>query len=340
MFGVEPRRSTQRAARLGDDCSLTSTLKGTAVTLSSIDRARFRMNAPKKITATTLRAMKAGGERITMVTAYDATFARLVDEGGADAILVGDSLGMVIQGGENTLSVTLEDIIYHTRAVRRGSKRAHVVADMPFMSYQDDPVEALRSAGRLVKEGGAESVKLEGGEDYSAAVEKIVRAGIPVMGHIGLTPQSVHAMGGFKVQGKSAAAAQRLLRDAKALEAAGAYSIVLEGMPIELARVITKSISIPTIGIGAGVECDGQVLVIYDLLGMNLEFKPKFVKRYVELGATIPAAVAQFRGEVQSAAFPAEAHTFHAEEPLFGPREVIKPVDDEITELYGVGMPT
>jgi 3-methyl-2-oxobutanoate hydroxymethyltransferase len=303
------------------------------------------MNNQKKITATALRAMKASNERITMVTAYDATFARLVEEGGADAILVGDSLGMVIQGDENTLAVTLEDIIYHTRAVRRGARRAHVVADMPFMSYQDDPGQALRSAGRLIKEGGAESVKLEGGEEFAPQVERIVRAGIPVMGHIGLTPQSVHAMGGFKVQGKSAAAAQRLLDDAKALEAAGAFSIVLEGIPIELARVITKSITIPTIGIGAGVDCDGQVLVIYDLLGMNMEFKPKFVKRFMELGVSIPEAVARYKTELKSGQFPAEIHTFHSEEPLFGPREVPAPYyedDDgaaEVTELYGLPVP-
>lgn len=302
------------------------------------------MNAPKKITATTLRAMKASGDRITMVTAYDATFARLVEEGGADAILVGDSLGMVIQGDENTLAVTLEDIIYHTRAVRRGARRAHVIADMPFMSYQDDPGQAIRSAGRLVKESGAESVKLEGGEEYAPHVERIVRAGIPVMGHIGLTPQSVHAMGGFKVQGKSAAAAQRILDDAKALEAAGAYAVVLEGVPIELSRVITHSISIPTIGIGAGVECDGQVLVIYDLLGMNMEFKPKFVKRYLELGKAIPAAVAQYKAELKSGEFPAEQHTFHSDEPLFLPRVVAVDNDDDdrsadIMELYGVPVP-
>jgi 3-methyl-2-oxobutanoate hydroxymethyltransferase len=294
---------------------------------------------PKKNTSTTLRQMKADGERITMVTAYDATFARLAEQGGADAILVGDSLGMVIQGDENTLGVTIEDIIYHTRAVRRGARRAHVVGDMPFMSYQDGPQLALTNAGRLVKEGGAESVKLEGGMECASSVEKIVRAGIPVMGHIGLTPQSVHAMGGFKVQGRKRAQAERLLRDAKALEEAGCFALVLEGIPVELARVITQSISIPTIGIGAGADCDGQVLVIYDLLGMNLEFKPKFVKRYAELGRTIPEAIAAFKEEVQRGDFPADAHTFHADEPLFVPRAVT-PVegddDAEQTGLYGV----
>lgn len=300
--------------------------------------------APKKITVQTLRQMKAAGERITMVTAYDATFARLVEEGGADAILVGDSLGMVVQGQENTLAVTLDDIIYHTRAVRRGAKRAHIVADMPFMSYQHDVVEALRSAGRLLKEGGAESVKLEGGEEVAPTVERMVRAGIPVQGHIGLTPQSVHAMGGFKIQGKTAAAAKRLVADAKALEAAGCFSIVLEGVPVELSRVITQALSIPTIGIGAGVACDGQVLVIYDLLGMNLEFKPKFVKRYETLGALIPAAVARYKEETAQGTFPGEEHTFHADEPLFAPRPIptesrgLRSVedDDATTGLYGV----
>lgn len=311
-------------------------------TLQNGPRDPERPTAPKKITASSLRQMKAEGERITMVTAYDATFARLVEEGGADAILVGDSLGMVVKGEENTLSVTLEDVIYHTRAVRRGARHAHVVGDMPFMSYQEDPAQALRSAGRLVKEGGAESVKLEGGAELAPAVERIVRAGIPVMGHIGLTPQSVHAMGGFKVQGKSAAAAERILSDAKALERSGAFALVLEGIPVELARVITNSVSIPTIGIGAGVECDGQVLVIYDILGMNLAFKPKFVKRYLELGREIPEAIARFKEEVQSQAFPGDAHTFHADEPLFGPREVVRASTLEVagegplTGLYGV----
>jgi 3-methyl-2-oxobutanoate hydroxymethyltransferase len=290
--------------------------------------------------------MKADGERITMVTAYDATFARLCDQGGADVLLVGDSLGMVIQGEENTLPVSLEDIIYHTRAVRRGTRRAHVVADMPFLSYQGDKNEALRNAGRLLKEGFAESVKLEGGEAFAETVEWLVRAGIPVMGHVGLTPQSVHAMGGFKVQGKEPAEARRIARDAKVLEEAGAYAVVLEGVPVELSRMITRSLSIPTVGIGAGVDCDGQVLVIYDLLGMNLEFKPKFVKRYAELGRLIPEAVAEFAREVQGGAFPAEEHSYHAKSPLFRPHEVPSPeerestagADDEdaVPGLYGV----
>ena len=256
--------------------------------------------------------MKARKERITMVTAYDASFARLVEEGGAEAVLVGDSLGMVVQGGQNTLAVTVDDIVYHTRAVNRGLVRAHLISDMPFMSYQAGPEDALRNAGRLVKEGGAHAVKLEGGAELAESVEHLVRAGIPVMGHLGLTPQSVHVMGGFKVQGKEASAARRILKDAQALENAGAYAVVLEGMPAELAAVITRELSIPTIGIGAGAACDGQVLVIQDLLGMDLEFAPRFVKRYARLGETIPEAVRAFQNEVRSGAFPAAENTFYA----------------------------
>ena len=296
------------------------------------------MAKSKKVTVGTLRQMKSKGEPITMLTAYDATFASLVDKGGADVILVGDSLGMVIQGQDNTIPVTLKDMAYHCRAVRRGTSRAHVVCDMPFMSYQGDPVEALKNAGRLMKEGYAESVKLEGGANVAPAIEKIVAAGIPVMGHLGLTPQSVHAMGGFKVQGKQPDQAQRILEDALAIEAAGVYAIVLEGIPVELARMITREVSVPTIGIGAGVECDGQVLVIYDLLGMNPEFTPRFVKRYMELGTAIPEAVAAFKAEVNSGRFPAEAHTFHAKTALFGPHS-IKPAEEEAEDdigLYGV----
>lgn len=301
------------------------------------------MTNQKKVTVTTLRQMKAEGERIAMVTCYDATFARLCDRGGADILLVGDSLGMVIQGEETTLPVELEDIIYHTRAVRRGTQRAHVVADMPFMSYQSGWHDALKSAGRLMKEGGAESVKLEGGEDAAESIDRLVRAGIPVMGHIGLTPQSVHAMGGFKIQGRDSESARRILADAKAVEQAGAYAIVLEGMPVELARVITSSLRIPTIGIGAGVDCDGQVLVIYDLLGMNDEFAPKFVKRYADLAGTISSAVGKFREEVRAAEFPTEAHSFHSKTPLFRPAEVVPrrviavdEADESLPGLYGV----
>src|SRR5690606_25407453 len=218
-----------------------------------------------KVTIHTLRQMKQRGERIAMLTCYDATFARLLDESHVDILLVGDSLGMVIQGQETTLPVTLDEVIYHTRAVVRGARRAHVVGDMPFMSYQTSIEAGLAAAGRLVKEGGAHSVKLEGGAQHAELIARLVASGIPVMGHIGLTPQSFHQMGGFKIQGREAGGAERLLEDARALEQAGAYAVVLEGIPAEIAERITAELSIPTIGIGAGVGCDGQVLVVYDL---------------------------------------------------------------------------
>lgn len=296
------------------------------------------MTIPSKITTQTLLKMKRAGERITMVTAYDATFSKLAEQGGAEVLLVGDSLGMVVQGEDNTLGVTLDDIIYHSRAVRRGAPRAHLVADMPFMTYHGDRREALANAGRLLKEGRAESVKLEGGEPFVEVVSYLVRAGIPVMGHIGLTPQSVHAMGGFKVQGQSPKEARRILRDAKALEEAGAYAVVLEGIPKELARMITRSLEIPTIGIGAGPECDGQVLVIYDMLGMNTEFRPKFVKPYLELGRTIPEAIRSYVEEVKDGRFPEEQHCYASKTPLFVAVEAPadEDEDDVVTQLYGV----
>lgn len=265
-----------------------------------------------KVTIHALREMKSKGERITMLTAYDATFARLFDESGVDALLVGDSLGMVIQGHDTTLPVTMEDILYHVRAVRRGTKRAHIVADLPFMSYQVSTEEAVRNAGRLIAEGGAESVKLEGGAEFAEVVERIVRAGIPVMGHLGLTPQSVHALGGFRVQGRDQLAARKLLDDALALEKAGIYALVLEGIPVELSAEVTRRLSIPTIGIGAGVECDGQVLVSYDLLGLNPKFKPKFVKHYLSGEALAFEAIRGFVSEVKKGAFPAKEHSFHS----------------------------
>jgi len=265
-----------------------------------------------KVTIHTLKRLKQIGQKICMVTAYDAAFARIFDEAGADAILVGDSLGMVVQGHASTLPVTMEQMIYHCAAVTRGAKRAHVVGDLPFMSYQPSIQEAVKNAGRLVAEGGAESVKLEGGEEFAETVEHIVRASIPVMGHLGLTPQSVHKMGGFVVQGRDEQTAQRILRDAIALEQAGCYSLVLEGVPLELAQAITNKLSIPTIGIGAGLHCDGQVLVCYDLLGMNPDFKPKFVKQYANLYEAVQQAAKTFFSEVRSEAFPDEAHSFKA----------------------------
>ena len=265
-----------------------------------------------KVTIHSLKRLKQIGQKICMVTAYDASFARIFDEAGADVILVGDSLGMVVQGHASTLPVTMEQMIYHCAAVTRGAKRAHVVGDLPFMSYQSSIEEAVKNAGRLVAEGGAESVKLEGGAEFAETVEGIVRASIPVMGHLGLTPQSVHKMGGYVVQGRDEQTAQRILRDAIALEQAGCYSLVLEGVPLELAQAVTSKLSIPTIGIGAGLHCDGQVLVCYDLLGMNPDFKPKFVKQYANLYEAVQQAAKTFFSEVRSEAFPDEAHSFKA----------------------------
>lgn len=266
--------------------------------------------ASGKITVPELRARKRNGPKIAVLTAYDATIARLLDAGGADVLLVGDSLGMVVQGLPNTLPVTLDEICYHGRAVARGARRAHVVGDMPFMTFQVSPERALDAAGRMMKEGAFEAVKLEGGARYAEHVRAIVGAGIPVMGHLGLLPQSVHAMGGFRVQGRDESSAQALLADARALEEAGAYAIVLEGMPSELARRITEVVSVPTIGIGAGPHCDGQVLVCYDFLGMYSEVRPKFVKRFAEIGEAIVEATHRYVAEVRSAAFPAAEHSF------------------------------
>jgi len=254
--------------------------------------------------------MKQSGERIAMVTAYDATFARMIDEGGADILLVGDSLGMVVQGLDTTLPVTVDEMVYHCRAVSRGARRALVVGDMPFLSAQITPEEALRNAGRFLSEGGAHAVKLEGGRSAAPTVRRLVDAGIPVMGHVGLLPQSVHAMGGFRVQGKTEDAAARILDDAHAIAEAGAFSVVLEGVPSDLAAQVTRELGVPTIGIGAGPECDGQVLVCYDLLGLTPDLKPKFVKRYAELYAEGRDAVARYCDEVRAGSFPSDEHGF------------------------------
>jgi 3-methyl-2-oxobutanoate hydroxymethyltransferase len=265
-----------------------------------------------KITVPALLARKPHGPKIAMLTAYDATMARLLDEGGADVLLVGDSLGMVVQGLPNTLPVTIEEICYHGRAVARATHRAHVVGDMPFMSYQPSALRALESAGQMLKTGGFEAVKLEGGVRFAEHIRAIVSAGIPVLGHVGLLPQSVHAMGGFRVQGKGDTDAERILADARAVADAGAYAVVLEGIPSALGERITESISIPTIGIGAGPACDGQVLVCYDFLGMYPSLKPKFVKHFAELGSQIVAATQSYVKEVQSGAFPSAAQSFGA----------------------------
>lgn len=261
-----------------------------------------------KVTVPEIRSRK-GGSPIAMVTAYDFTMARLLDEGGADILLVGDSLGMVVQGHATTLPVTVDDICYHGRAVARGARRAHVVGDMPFMSFQISAANALENAGKLMKEGSFESVKLEGGEEVAEHVRRIVSAGIPVMGHVGLTPQSVHAMGGFKVQGKGNDA-ERIIQDARALEEAGCYAIVLEAIPPDLAEDVTASVGVPTIGIGAGKGCDGQVLVCYDLLGMYRDLKPRFAKRFAEVGDQVVGAVRAYVDEVQARTFPGPEHSF------------------------------
>ncbi len=261
--------------------------------------------------------MRQTGQKIVMLTAYDYTFARLVDENGADVILVGDSLASVVQGFPHTLGVTLDEMIYHVNMVSRAARRALVVADMPFMSYQLGPKEALTSAGRFVKEAGAHAVKLEGGTNAADSIRCIVGAGIPVMAHVGLMPQSYHTMGGFKVQGRTQKEALRILADALAAQAAGAFAVVLEGIPSDVARQITMELSVPTIGIGAGSFCSGQVLVIHDLLGLSAHEHtkiPKFVKRYAGLSLEVAKAVRSFAGEVRSGAFPGPEHSYDAKE--------------------------
>jgi 3-methyl-2-oxobutanoate hydroxymethyltransferase len=263
----------------------------------------------QRVTARTLLARKQRHERFSMLTAYDFAFARIFDAAGIDVILVGDSLANVVQGLETTLPVTLDEAIYHTRLVARGVRRALVVGDMPFGSYQVCAEDAVRSAIRFVKEGGAHAVKLEGGRTARAAIERIVAAEIPVMGHVGLTPQAVHRMGGYRVQGRSAVEREGVLADARAVEAAGAFAVVLEGMPSDLAAEITRTLAIPTIGIGAGPGCDGQVLVMHDLLGLS-EWTPSFVKQYASLGSIASQAARSFAEDVASGKFPAEEHSY------------------------------
>jgi 3-methyl-2-oxobutanoate hydroxymethyltransferase len=264
-------------------------------------------------TTSTFRARKAAGQRIVMVTAYDASSARLADAAGVDAVLVGDSLGMTVLGYDSTLPVTMDDMARATAAVVRGTRRALVVADMPFMSFQVSPEEALRNAGRLMSEAGAGAVKLEGGATMAETVRRITSAGIPVMGHVGLTPQSVHQLGGYKVQAKATAAAVQLLNDCRALQDAGAFAVVLECIPAELAALASAELDIPTIGIGAGAGCDGEVQVFHDLLGLGGDFLPRHAKRYGEIGEAIREAVAAYADDVRSGAFPGEAQTVHME---------------------------
>ena len=269
-----------------------------------------------KNTVTTFKQAKEQGEKLTMLTAYDYTTAKLIDEAGIHSILVGDSLGMVCLGYENTLSVTMEDMLHHTKAVTRGAKDTLVIADMPFMSYQTGCYDAVVNAGRMLKEGGAHAVKLEGGKEVCPQIEAIVRASVPVCAHIGLTPQSVHALGGFKVQGKGGEAAQKLLEEAKAVEQAGAFAVVLECVPEKLAALITEKISIPTIGIGAGAGCDGQVLVYQDMLAMYGDMSPKFVKVFANVGEEMKKGFAAYKREVQEGTFPSGEHTFKMDESI------------------------
>ena len=269
-----------------------------------------------KNTVSTLLQQKQSGDKITMFTAYDYTTAKIIDECGVNAILIGDSLGMVMLGYENTLPVTMEDMIHHTAAVARGAQNAFIVADMPFMSYQVSVQEAVVNAGRLIKEGGANAVKLEGGAEVCEQITAIVNASIPVVAHLGLTPQSVNAFGGFKVQGKNLEKARKLVEDAFKIQKAGACAVVLEGIPAQLAEIITKKLTIPTIGIGAGNSCDGQVLVYQDMLGLTTGHTPKFVKRFAEVGAEMRKGISDYITETKNNTFPSEIHTYAVEESV------------------------
>ena len=270
-----------------------------------------------RVTIRDLRQMKKRGEKIAMITAYDYTAARLVEEAGTPVILVGDSLGNVILGYDSTLPVTMDDMVHHIKAVVRGTDRAHIVGDLPFLSYQADVAEAVRNAGRLLKEGGCQSVKLEGGRHMADTVRKIVQAGIPVMGHIGLTPQAVNQLSGYRVQGRTPRAAVELMEDAKVLEEAGAYAIVLETVPAQLGRLISERLSIPTIGIGAGVHCDGQVQVFHDLLGLFSDFTPKHARKYANLADTIRSAVSDYVSDVREENFPTDEQSFFMKPEAF-----------------------
>lgn len=265
----------------------------------------------KKLTIQDIISMKKNGERISMLTAYDASFAGLIDAAGIDMVLVGDSLGMVLLGYNSTIPVTMEEMLHHCRAAGRGVKRAVLVGDMPFMSYQVSQNEAISNAGRFLKEAGCDAVKLEGGTEMCDTVKAIVKAGIPLMGHIGLTPQTASQLGGYRVQGRDADSARRLLQSARDLEAAGVFAIVLECIPAQLSEAITRMVSIPTIGIGAGKYCDGQVLVTHDMVGMFEKFNPSFVKQFAKLAPQIKDAVADYNKEVKNGSFPAEEHSFN-----------------------------
>jgi 3-methyl-2-oxobutanoate hydroxymethyltransferase len=271
-----------------------------------------KVTVPELLQRKTSSAGSPAQKKITCLTAYDYPTARIVDEAGADVVLVGDSLGMVVLGYDSTLPVTLDEALHHTKAVRRGVQHALVVGDMPYGTYHGEIHEAIRNAMRFVKEAGAEAVKIEGGERRLELIARLTEAEIPVMGHVGLTPQSVNAMGGYRVQGKTPGAAEQLLRDARAVEAAGAFAIVLEGIPREVAAEITRSVRIPTIGIGAGPDCDGQILVLHDILGLTFQEPPKFARRYANVGEVISQAVREYCSDVQSGRFPSDAESYHS----------------------------
>lgn len=275
------------------------------------DADRHTHSAPmRRVTTRRLQDMKKQGKRISCLTAYDALIARILDEAGIDLILVGDSLGNIVQGHETTIPVTLDDIIYHTKAVVKGVQRALVVADMPFMSYQVSPEEAFRNAGRLMKEAGASAVKVEGGKRVCEAVRRMTEAGIPVMAHLGLTPQSINQFGSYRARGQNTEEAEEMIRDAKELEEAGAFAVVLEKIPMQLAQKITESLTIPTIGIGAGPHCDGQILVYSDMLGLTIDFSPRFVRRYDSLHERVDDSVSRYIQDIQSGNFPDESESY------------------------------
>jgi 3-methyl-2-oxobutanoate hydroxymethyltransferase len=289
-----------------------------SLTTFSPDRAGARVSAAAKVTVPSLIEKKNLRQPISAVTAYDYASARLVDEAGLDVVLVGDSLAMVMQGHEDTLAVTMDEMLLYTRGVRRAVKRALLVADMPFGSYQTDEREGVANAVRFVKEAGAQAVKLEGGRERAALVRRIVDAEVPVMGHIGLTPQSVHRMGGYKVQGKTMEAIDQLRTDALALEEAGCFAVVLEGVPRELARIVTDELRIPTIGIGAGPDCDGQILVLHDMMTLTFSEPAKFVRRYADVGAVMLGGLVEYRRDVEARTFPSDAESYHLSREIRG----------------------
>ncbi len=274
--------------------------------------------ANQKVTVKDVQQAKVDGRKLVMVTAYDYPFGLMADEAGVDIVLVGDSLGMVVMGLDGTVAVTMENMIHHTKAVMRGCKNPHVVGDMPFMSYNTSVREAIINAGRLMKEGGCDSVKLEGGVDFAPTVAAIVKAGIPVQGHIGLTPQTASALGGFKMQGKDAAAAKKIIDDAKALEDAGVFSMIIEAVPAPLAQLVAEAVKVPVIGIGAGADVDGQVLVTHDMIGLFDKFVPKFVKQYTKIRPIILEALSEYKKEVRDTTFPAAEHSFSMPEEALG----------------------